>query len=109
MDGLRKKQEPRTNALTAARRKRLAMVAARKGIHYAKHLKQDLEAFNNKAASIQMRKDILDKQRQGDYQKEFENIRGILSHSTIPFETVRRLRERKDKLKELGARAVNID
>ena len=56
-----------------------------------------------------MRKDILDKQRQGDCQKEFENKRGILSHSTIPFETVRILRERKDKLKELGARAVNID
>ncbi len=58
MDGLRKKQEPRTKAPTVARRKRLAMVAERKGIHYAKHLKQDLEAFNNKAASIQMRKDI---------------------------------------------------
>ena len=56
-----------------------------------------------------MRKQILDAQKRADYQREFENIRGILSHSSLPFETVKRLRERKEKLKELGAKAVTMN
>ncbi len=59
MEGLRRRQEPRvTAAPTVARRKKLAKLAEKRGLHYAKHVKQDIEAFNNKAASIQMRKDI---------------------------------------------------
>ena len=52
MDGLRKKQEPRIKAPTVARRTRLAMVAERKGIHYAKHLKQDLSLVSNEKGHI---------------------------------------------------------
>ncbi len=110
MDGLRRKQEPKpAPTATIARRRNLAKAIERRGLHYAKHVKQDLEAYNTKAASIQMRKDILEKQKQGDYQKEFENIRGILSHSTLPFQTVQTLRERKEQLKELGAKGLTID
>ncbi len=49
MDVLRSKQEPRVTTPSVARRKKLAKVAERKGMHYAKHLKQDLETFTNKA------------------------------------------------------------
>ena len=76
---------------------------------YWQRVKKELEAHNTKAASIAMRKHILEKQKQGDYQREFENIRGILSHSSLPFQTVKRLRERAEKLHELGARAFTIN
>ena len=110
MEGLRRKHEPKVaSAPTMTRRKKMARTLERHGLHYAKRLKEGLEAYNSKVASIQMRKDILEKQKQGDYQKEFENIRGILSKSTIPFETVERLRQRKAHLKARGARAVSID
>ena len=76
---------------------------------YWRRVKNELEAHNTKAASIAMRKNILDAQKRADYQREFENIRGILSHSSLPYETVKRLRERKEKLRELGAKAVTIN
>jgi hypothetical protein len=53
---------------------------------YWKRVKNELEAQNTKAASIAMRKNILDAQKRADYQREFENIRGILSHSSVPYE-----------------------
>ena len=76
---------------------------------YWRRVKNELEAHNTKAASIAMRKHILEKQKQGDYQREFESIRGVLSHSSLPFQTVQRLRERAEKLHQLGARAFAIN
>ena len=76
---------------------------------YWRRVKNELEAYNTKAASIAFRKHILEKQKQGDYQREFESIRGVLSHSVLPFQTVKRLRERAEKLHELGARAFTIN
>ena len=76
---------------------------------YWRRVKNELEAHNTKAASIAMRKHILEKQKQGDYQREFESIRGVLSHSSLPFQTVQRLEKRAMKLKELGASAFTIN
>ncbi len=73
-------------------------------------MKDELEARHTKVASIAMRKHILEKQKQGDYQREFENIRGIFGHSSMPYETVKRLKEnKKRKLKALGAPAFTIN
>ena len=76
---------------------------------YWRRVKNELEAHNTKAASIAFRKHILDKQKQGDYQREFEGIRGVLSHSSLPFQSVQRLEKRAMKLKELGASAFTIN
>ena len=62
---------------------------------YWKRVKNELEAQSTKAASIAMRKQILDAQKLSDYQREFENIRGILSHYSLPYETVKRLRKQR--------------
>ena len=107
MNGLIMRETPRVRALGPKKRKIQAIID-RHGSHYAKHLKQDLEAYNNKLASIQMRKDILDKQNKANYQNEYENIRGILSHSSLPFQTIRRLRQRKEDLESLGAQAFSM-
>ena len=76
---------------------------------YWRRVKNELEAYNTKAASIAFRKHILEKQKQGDYQREFESIRGVLSHSVLPFQTVKRLKDRAVHLRELGARAFAIN
>ena len=107
MHGLVMRETPRVRA-TGPKKRKLQAIMERHGSHYAKHLKQDLEAYNNKLASIQMRKDILDKQNKANYQNEYENIRGILSHSSLPFQTIRRLRQRKEHLEDLGAQAFSI-
>ena len=107
MYGLHMRETPRVKA-TGPKKRKLQAIMERHGSHYAKHLKQDLEAYNNKLASIQMRKDILDKQNKANYQNEYENIRGVLSQSTLPFRTIRRLRQRKIHLEALGAQALSI-
>ena len=106
MNDLHHKTEPN---MTNRRRKHILNTLEHKGLHFLRNLKQEMEAYNTKAASIAMRKHILEKQKQGDYQREFENIRGVLSHSSLPFQTVKRLKERGEKLKELGAKAVTMN
>ena len=46
---------------------------------YWRRVKNELEAYNTKAASIAMRKNILDAQKRADYQREFENMRNVKS------------------------------
>ena len=68
-------------------------------LHYAKNLKDTMEAHNTKIASIAFRKKLLDDQKKFNYQNEFEKIRGTLAQSNQPFRTTQRLQQRKAHLK----------
>ena len=68
--------------------------------HYWKRVKDQLEAYNTKVASIAYRKKILDDRKRIDYSNEMANIRGILGSKRLPFQTVSRLKSRHDELKQ---------
>ena len=72
--------------------------------HYWKRVKDQLEAFNTKVASIALRKNILEYQNRINYSNEMSNIRGILASKRLPFQTVARLKSRHEELKRLGGK-----
>jgi len=108
MNGLRLRQAPRITA-TEPKKRKIQKLMERHGLHYAKNLKDTMEAHNTKTASIAFRKQLLDNQKKLNYQSEFEKVRGILAQSNQPFQTVQRLQARKAHLKELGAKAITMD
>ena len=108
MNGLRLRQEPRVTA-AEPRKHKMDKLMAKHGLHYAKNLKDTMEAHNTKIASIAFRKKILDDQKNFNYQSEFEKIRGILAQSNQPYQTVQRLEARKAQLKVSGAKAITMD
>ena len=102
----------RTNArvtATGPKKSKMQVLIERHGLHYAKHLKDTMEAYNTKTESIAFRKQILDSQKKHNYQSEFEKVRGILAQSTQPFKTLERLRNRQAELKALGATAITMN
>ena len=102
----------RTNARVTAsgpKRSKMQELIERHGLHYAKNLKDTMEAYNTKTASITFRKKLLDDQKKHNYQSEFEKVRGILAQSNQPFQTVQRLKARQAELKALGAQAITMD
>ena len=72
--------------------------------HYWKRVKDQLEAYNTKVASMAFRKKMLDDQTRMNYSNELANIRGILGSKRLPFITVERLKNRHDELKRLGGK-----
>ena len=72
--------------------------------HYWKRVKDQLEAYNTKVASMAFRKKMLDDQTRMNYSNEMSNIRGILGSKRLPFITVARLKNRHDELKRLGGK-----
>ena len=105
---MRVKTNARVTA-TGPKKHKMQELMERHGLHYAKNLKDTMEAYNTKTASIAFRKKLLDDQKKHNYQSEFEKVRGILAQSNLPFQTVQRLQQRKAHLKELGAKAITMD
>ena len=102
----------RTNARVRAlgpKRSKMEELIERHGLHYAKNLKDTMEAYNTKTALITFRKKLLDDQKKHNYQSEFEKVRSILAQSNQPFKTVERLKQRKAELKAMGATAITMD
>ena len=76
---------------------------------YWKQVKDRLEAANTKIASAEFRKKLLQDQKRMNYSSEYDRIRGILQHSSMPGKTLETLKKRKAELKALGAKAFRID
>ena len=70
-------------------------------------MKDQLEAYNTKVASIALRKNILEYQNRINYSNEMSNIRGVLGSKRLPFQTVSRLKSRHEELKRLGGREIS--
>ena len=102
----------RTNArvtATGPKKSKIQRLIERHGLHYAKNLKDTMEACNTKTESIAFRKQILDSQKKHNYQRYFQKVLGILEQSSQPFKTLKRLTQRKAELKALGAPAITMD
>ena len=71
-----------------------------------KHLKEHVDAYRSRVASVALRKEILEKQNVRNFQSEYERIRAHLEDSSVPFKTREGLQTRAAHLKALGAKAV---
>lgn len=76
-------------------------------LHYYKQLQKVLDAHQTKAASIQLRKDWLERQKINNYTNEYDRIRGLISQNTLKGKTTAHLDKRKKELESLGAKAVD--
>ena len=65
---------------------------------FFKNLQRVLDANKTKAASIHMRKQILESQKKLNYQLEYDRIRGVLSQSVLRGSTIESLDRRKKEL-----------
>ena len=76
---------------------------------YLKNLHGLLQAANDKQALVSFRHNILSKQKAIDRQNESDRINGILQHSILAntHPNYRRLKNRAEELKELGAQAFD--
>ena len=97
-------------------------------MEYYKRLKEQVEAHETKAKSLQMRRNIIKAQQLANYQNEYDKIRSILDQSITKrtrgqsnrnYERKKKnildglganeemLKKRKEHLEKLGARAIN--
>ena len=76
-------------------------------LHYFKTLKDKLDAHATKARSINLRKQWMDSQKKMNYTNEYNRIRSELEQSKLKGLSTQSFRDRRDKLKELGANIVD--
>ena len=76
-------------------------------LHYFKNVQRQLDAHATKAASIQLRKDWMEKQKKNNYQSEYDRIRGEIEHNTVRGLSTTTLKNRQKVLESLGAQALN--
>ena len=78
-------------------------------LSYYEQLQKQLDARETKQMSIYLRHKYLERQKIANYQNEYDRIRGIISDSVIRHgaNTFEKLKERQNKLKELGAMAID--
>jgi len=78
-----------------------------KQLSQVKYLNEMAEACKNRTSSIALRKELLEKQKRRNYQSEYERLRGRVENSATPALTRDHLKTRTERLKSLGARAVD--
>ena len=76
---------------------------------YFKNLKDFLEAQKTKSASVLYRKKLREHQDKINYTNEIQRLRGELSKNDtrLPAGTIKTLKDRVEKLKELGGKIVD--
>ena len=52
-----------------------------------KHLSDHIDAYRTRAASVALRKEVLEKQNVRNYQSEYDRIRAHLEDSAVPYKT----------------------
>ncbi len=66
-----------------------------------------MDAHQTKASSIEIRKKWLERQKVDNYQNEYDRIRGMIAQNDRKGVSVEHLKNRKNKLEELGAKAID--
>ena len=72
-----------------------------------KHLNDMADAYQNRSKSTALRREILQKSNQRNYQSEYDRLRFHVENSTTPALTRGHLKTRTAHLKSLGVRAVD--
>ena len=76
-----------------------------RSLNYYKKLKNQMEAHETKAKSIQFRNHVLQRQKINNYSNELERVKGELSNSVLGWQSREHLLNRQFQLKRLGAEA----
>ena len=76
-------------------------------LSYFNQVQADIDSRKTKASLIMLRKQRLDKQKDNNYQNEYDRIRGILNTSVTGELTNDMLNKRKLKLEEMGAKIID--
>ena len=76
-------------------------------LRYFKTLKDKLDAHATKARNNNLRRQWLSSQKKMNYTNEYNRIRSELEQSKLKGLSTQSLRDRRDKLKELGANIVD--
>ena len=80
----------------------------RHSLFYYKNLQKLLDARATRKADLLLRKKIIDNRNKQNYQLEYDRIRYLVHSKTIRNDTKEMLKDRTNKLEELGAKAINI-
>jgi hypothetical protein len=75
-------------------------------IHYLKRLIKERELHEEIDKSINLRNDILEKQKIGNYTNELNRIRGEMSRSIFKGQTIEKMEARKRHLIKMGAEDI---
>jgi hypothetical protein len=78
-----------------------------RSLHYYKNLKNQLDAHETKARSIQFRNNVLERQKVNNYNNELDRVRGELSNTVLRGNSRDHLIKRRNELVRLGAIAVS--
>ena len=78
-----------------------------KHLKYYEDIQRKLDAYDTKKRLMLHRKDILEKQNRINYQNEYNRLVGALRVNGHNGTTIARLEDRKRRLVELGAQAVD--
>ena len=78
-----------------------------KQLSQVKYLNEQADACRNRTKSVALRKEILDKQKRRTYQSEYERLRSHVENSATPALMRNNLKSRTERLKQLGAKALD--
>lgn len=70
-------------------------------IKYFENLKKQLDFHSTKASSIALRTEWLKKQKQMNYNNEYDRIRGIMEQNNVKEATVENLRRRRKEIENM--------
>ena len=73
------------------------------------HLNSMIEARKARTNNLSFRREILEKQKVGNYSSGYNRFRAHLMDSAIPLATRAGLKSRTEQLKSMGARAVSME
>ncbi len=76
-------------------------------LNQAKYLNDMAEIFQNRTKSTHMRREILQKQQQRNYQSEYDRLRSHVEGSASGTITKQHVTDRVAHFKKLGAKAVD--
>ena len=82
-------------------------MAIKNRLSYFETLQKKLDAHQTKASSIEIRKKWLERQKLNNYTNEYDRIRGMIDQNERKGVSVEHLKNRKNKLEELGAKAID--
>ena len=77
-------------------------------IKYFENLKKQLDFHSTKASSIDIRRKWLQKQKQMNYNNEYDRIRGIMEQNNVKEATVENLRRRRKEINDMAFTGVDI-
>jgi predicted RNase H-like nuclease (RuvC/YqgF family) len=69
--------------------------------------KHIMKEYQDKVASIQFRHDMLQRQKNANYQNEYNRLRGHLEHTVVRGENLHRLQHRMAELKSMLHEGLN--